>query len=376
VRRSMLLVGAVVVWSALFSGASGSEASSRGSEACAVRWRVVATGAKVPALSAVAAISSTDVWAVGGNVTGYAGGERPVVAHWDGRRLRSQRAFKPSGELTAVAAVAADDVWAVGVEGGFDGRPFVMHWDGRGWKRVATPGVRGAARLDGVAALSSGDVWAVGRDENGPLVMHWDGRAWSLVSLRGVTLGGVVRSHTSLSAVDGKSSRNVWAVGVEVTPGAPLVDAYVPIALRWDGRVWRRVRAFAYPAPSGSSWLRDIHVRSGNDVWTLGTGSGRVVTATDDVWDQVFAWDGRKQRLTYESGQASLEALAAVSPNNVWIVGGHDGHNLVMHWNGKSWRVERTPLDGLRGTNLSGVSALSATEIWAVGTHLVARYSC
>ena len=373
-RRMLLMVGAlavVAVSAVLVSGASGSAGSRLTGDVCSARWRVVATGAKVPLLSAVAAISSTDVWAVGDSAEEFAKAT-PVIVHWDGRRLRSYSGFKPSGRngiLTGIAAVASDDVWAVGwdVKG-----PVVLHWDGRAWKRVTTPRVRGSGGLDGVAAISSSDVWAIGSDDNGPLVMHWNGRAWSLTSLR-----GLVDANTSLSAVDGASSHDIWTVG-----DRNLDDDYLgwaPVSLHWDGRSWKRVRAFENDPAAGpvygpmyGSTFRAVDVSSPSAVWTLGFDWG------PGEQEYILRWEGRKHHVAYKyEGYGSLFALAAVSPTNVWAVGVSLGDSpLVVHGDGKSLRDQRTPLDGLRGTTLEAVAALSATAIWAVGNHLVARYSC
>jgi hypothetical protein len=377
-RRMLFMAGAlaVVALSAvLVSGASGSPGSRLSGNACSARWRVVATGAKVPLLSAVAAISPTDVWAVGGsdNLRGIA---TPVIVHWDGKRLRSYSAFKPSRRngsyLTAISAVASDDVWAVGVDSGERVRPVVMHWDGRAWKRVTTPRVRGNGGLNGIAAISPNDVWAVGSDDNGPLVMHWNGRAWSLTSLR-----GLVGSKTWLSAVDGASSHDIWTVG-----GRNIdLDSWAPVSLHWDGRSWKHVEAFDNDPGAGpvtghmdGSSFNAVDVSSRNTVWTLGFQWGGAESS------YILRWDGRKQRVAYNYEEyGGLSALAAVSPTNVWTVGYSSfdpDFPLVVHGDGKSWRIQRTPLDGLRGTTLKAVTALSATEIWTVGNHLVARYSC
>ena len=81
---------------------------------------------------------------------------------------------------------------------------------------------------------------------------------------------------------------------------------------------------------------------------------------------------------TYTS-EGGLQDIAVVSPSDIWAVG-HSSFEpdrpLVVHWNGTSWQIQKTPLDGLRGADLDGLSILSPNDIWAVGEHLVARYSC
>ena len=38
-----------------------------------------------------------------------------------------------------------------------------------------------------------------------------------------------------------------------------------------------------------------------------------------------------------------------------------------MHWTGTAWALEKVPSAGSEGSQLRGVSALSATDVWAAG---------
>jgi hypothetical protein len=71
-----------------------------------------------------------------------------------------------------------------------------------------------------------------------------------------------------------------------------------------------------------------------------------------------------------------LFGVTALSPTNVWAVGnvniGHfQSRPLVEHWNGTAWTVVRVPSPPLTGTgaSLSGVAATSPRDIWAVGNY-------
>jgi len=69
-----------------------------------------------------------------------------------------------------------------------------------------------------------------------------------------------------------------------------------------------------------------------------------------------------------------LYGVAAVSANNVWAVGTSQdfgaGKTLIEHWNGSSWSTVTAPSPGQFGW-LRSVSAVSANDVWAVGTHSV-----
>jgi hypothetical protein len=65
-----------------------------------------------------------------------------------------------------------------------------------------------------------------------------------------------------------------------------------------------------------------------------------------------------------------LSGVTEISPTNVWAVGSSNGSSgstsLVLHWNGTRWAQVPTPSSGISG--LSGVSAVAANDIWAVGS--------
>ncbi|MEU5877056.1 hypothetical protein [Spirillospora sp. NPDC047279] len=75
------------------------------------------------------------------------------------------------------------------------------------------------------------------------------------------------------------------------------------------------------------------------------------------------------------SGDTLLLGADAISTTNVWAVGRSDGgtapfrRTLTMRWNGSAWSVvpSPTPVDG---GQLNDVDGTSATDVWAVGTHV------
>jgi hypothetical protein len=68
---------------------------------------------------------------------------------------------------------------------------------------------------------------------------------------------------------------------------------------------------------------------------------------------------------------SALNGVAAVSANDVWAVGswGQGGaHALIEHWDGTNWSVTAVQPEG---TILLGVAARSASDLWAVGSIVV-----
>src|SRR5919202_2814954 len=65
---------------------------------------------------------------------------------------------------------------------------------------------------------------------------------------------------------------------------------------------------------------------------------------------------------------ASLNGVAAVSAANVWAVGTRTGvGTLALNWDGSRWRIAATPLSATPFAGLEDVAATSATDVWAVG---------
>jgi hypothetical protein len=160
---------------------SGQPSARRPDTTCALAWRVVSSPpGNSGSLEAVAAVSTDDAWAVGYECLADDCDSHTVLTmHWDGATW----SIVPSpnggnlGELQGVAAISTDDVWAVG---GSDNGALTMHWDGSNWTVVPNPGPS-TSSLSAVAAVAADDVWAVGRSPSGALTMHWSGTSWSAV---------------------------------------------------------------------------------------------------------------------------------------------------------------------------------------------------
>jgi hypothetical protein len=139
-------------------------------------WSVVSSSAFTGlAVYGVSADARNDVWVVGGN----------SIYHFDGKRW-SHTALPPARVggpvLFGVAALSPSNVWAVGmVRPSNEGwMPLVEHWDGTNWSQVSSPDPNPSAsrNLRGIAAISANDIWAAGTVG----IENWNGTSWSLVS--------------------------------------------------------------------------------------------------------------------------------------------------------------------------------------------------
>ncbi len=186
------------------------------------KWSIVPSpndGTGNTHLTGVTAISATDVWAVGDfQITTSAGTVfQTLTEHWNGAAWSIVPSPSPSGttsgsELRGVAAVSTTDVWAVGDSGT---GALTEHWDGTSWTAVPSPTPPGAVfnSLAGAAVVSSNDVWAVGESDNSSgipatLIEHWDGTAWSIVP------SPAPGSASQLSGASADpASGQAWAIG-------------------------------------------------------------------------------------------------------------------------------------------------------------------
>jgi hypothetical protein len=115
------------------------------------------------------------VWAVGQTLAPLT-----LAEHWKGHNWKVVPAPNPAtnDRLSAVAAVSTSDVWAVGIVS-FSAPPVILHWNGKRWASVAPPTQTGF--LSGAAAVSTNDVWAVGESMIPgvglqTLIEHWGRR--------------------------------------------------------------------------------------------------------------------------------------------------------------------------------------------------------
>ena len=240
------------------------------------------------------------------------------------------------------------------------------------WQRVSSPNVSGATlvgnQLLGVTALSENNAWAVGwaADPNGPsyvkrtFIQHFDGNLWSIVPSPNR------QNHvlSELHSVSAASANDVWTVGASHDGGAPTQT----LIQHWDGVKWNIV-----PSPSPDSQLnelRSVVALSANDAWAVGYRGGiRNETPLETL---ILHWDGINWRQiaspNIAGGANQLSAVTAISANDIWAVGSAGGAPLAMHWDGNTWSVIPARVrSGLGTERFTGVSGSAANDVWVVG---------
>ncbi|MGH3739763.1 MAG: hypothetical protein ACRDT1_00315 [Micromonosporaceae bacterium] len=205
--------------------------------------------------------------------------------------------------------------------------------------------------------------------------------------------------YNTLVDVSASSADNAWAVGHR------SFEADVAVAVRRDGVEWREVQM-----PEGTPALHSVATTSPDHVWATTSGAvlrwdgdswetrampgsrgGRLAgLADDDVWhvantssDGVIAehWDGtRWSAVPFPADETGyVTDISARASDDVWAVGTQGefpGEPYAAHWDGTAWTEMSLPQPTIPPDTdpdnaqavLDGVVAVSATDVWAVGT--------
>jgi hypothetical protein len=270
--------------------------------------------------------------------------------------------------LFSIAASTDEDVWAVGA--GYDQqltayRTVIEHWNGAGWSIISSPNATsGYNLLNGVAVAGSNDIWAVGQaavvgNTYSTLIEHSNGGkapVWSIVSSP-----NVAGSSCILNAISVVAANDVWAVGYSIDSSFNNRS----LTIHWNGAAWSIV-----PSPSvGNDILYAVDAIASNDVWA--TGGTRVGYSSSHTL--TLHWDGLNWMVVPSpndsTGNNELYGVAAVSANDVWAVGSAgSSKTLALHWNGGGWSVFPTPsFNNASNEVLAGIVAASSGDIWTAG---------
>jgi hypothetical protein len=224
--------------------------------------------------------------------------------------------------------------------------------------------------LTGITVRSSTDAWAWGEANveptNGsgtasnpiqtPLVEHWDGQHWHIVATPPVPYGGRIADIVALAP------DNAWAVGsVFITPTWSDNTTVGSLVEHWDGRSWTIM-----PNRVVNGGLNALAALSTDDIWAVGIGEQAGL---------IQHWDGRSWQTVANPSQPGAQCtdITAIAPNDIWVVG-MDGANKVMleHWDGSQWHLVPSPAPSSIGPlsghlTLNALSAVSASDVWAAG---------
>ena len=273
----------------------------------------------------------------------YAGTYENGVWRCDGPLTGSPSWTNISGaKLNAVLALAADNVWVVGATG------TILHYDGSGWSREASGT---SYDLCGIAALAANDIWAVGAQGT---ILHYNGSTWAPQA------SGITIRLNGVKALDGS---HVWAVG-----DYDATNLHGTI-LRYNGSSWS-----SESVAGGVGNLMAVVPFAANDVWVVGH-EGIAPFLETEGRSSILHYDGSSWIYVMGDTQAYLRGLTAIDSSHMWSAGGAlevgrdpDDKPIVQSsiffYNSSSWARQAAP----NGTSdLYGISALAASDVWAVG---------
>jgi len=339
---------------------------------CKMPYPLCLTPEQGNVLYATAAISGTDVWAVGAEPHQSAALTATLAEHWDGTQwsvVSTPRVPYVEVQLNSISAVGGNDVWAAGFADNVScqqlicGRSLVERWDGSSWTRVSSSNPGLADYLYGIAALSPSDVWVGGEEwQKSPLIdfpvlMHFNGTNWKPYSFPQLQLG-------QISALFALSSTDVWAVGSYGT-----ISSGQGLVLHWDGKSWKMI---PFPIETGGIiQLRSFSGAASNDLWAVGDYQYYGPYGEVEQSARSYRWNGStwKQVDFPLGGYSYINGVFAQATDDVWAVGAGEGGcgfaycYATVHWDGNVWSEINNPNTGI----LLGVTASSTSEAWAVG---------
>jgi len=162
-------------------------------------------------------------------------------------------------------------------------------------------------------------------------------------------------SNNSLSAAAASSPSDIWGVG--------------QTTIHFDGATWT---AFNAPMINGdnTSNLNGVVDISPTEAWAVGV----VNTGEANPGQVIEQWNGTAWSVysgpTFNPGdEPSLYGMTAVSATDIWAVGTlltgttQSLEALFEHWDGTAWTAQTGQFYGF----MQGVSADAANDIWAVG---------
>jgi hypothetical protein len=195
------------------------------------------------------------------------------------------------------------------------------------------------------------------------------GSVWSIVRSPNPQTSSV--SNDVLWGVSALADDDVWAVGYSNSSNSGVINR--TLAEHWKGTAWSIV-----PTPnvgSNGSSLAGVSALTPTDVWAVG--NFNLGTQTNNGRTLIEHFDGNAWSVVPSpnlgNGGDFLTGVAAIAADDVWAVGWFDNQTvgflgpLIEHWNGTAWSVVTAGVPLSSGIILESITAISATDIWTVG---------
>jgi hypothetical protein len=176
-------------------------------------------------------------------------------------------------------------------------------------------------------------------------------------------------SNDLLSSTVSITPQDGWAVGFVQDPNT----TYHTLAEHWNGTQWS-----ATPTPDGmsGSQLAAVAATSSNNVWAVGVQDADL--SVDSNATLIEHWNGTAWSIVPSPNAGTngdtLTGVTAVSASDVWATGSFSNASQILplfeHWNGTAWSVVNVPNVPSQVNFVQAVSAVSANDVWAVGSEV------
>jgi hypothetical protein len=182
---------------------------------------------------------------------------------------------------------------------------------------------------------------------------------------RPVKVGAGANVFTGVAMV---SRCEAWGVG-----SFSNRDAAQTLVEHWNGAHWKHVKSPNPGGPARADSLAGVAATSRSDAWTVGAYFNGTAGQT-----LVEHWSGSRWRVVASPNPGgphrdALSGVSARSATDAWAVGSFSNgsalQTLVLHWNGTRWTRVPSPNPGGNSNDdaLTGVAARSPGDAWAVG---------
>jgi hypothetical protein len=226
--------------------------------------------------------------------------------------------------------------------------------------------------------VSSADAYAIG--DNTPLASgeleHWNGTTWSQVTYPLPTNAGY---PNTLNAISADGPNDVWIVGSYMIQVSQTNLRYETFSLHWNGSTWSDV---SMPLVSGSSTLlayefSSMDAISPTNVWAVGGSGDNVIGIGGSPASTLIEhWNGTTWSIVSSPSPGTNDALTGITEsgtNNLWAVGydtasgATKAQTLTLNYNGTSWSTVASPNQGSPSVLTSVSTTPGAAIVWAVG---------
>ena len=175
--------------------------------------------------------------------------------------------------------------------------------------------------------------------------------------------------HGKWTAITALSDHSIWVIG-QAANGTSQ-------ALYWDGKTWTST---SIPTPSSAIvTLGGIAAIAPDNAWIVGSSrSGKYPNET--YQSLILHWDGTGWHeiagaSTPTGSTIQFGGISAVSATDIWIVGNivdatHVSQQLIEYWNGTTWQLEPSAENDsdYHNVTLNSLAAVTANDVWVVGS--------